>query len=323
MCAIVALKCHYSHHLLQPMHLLVTLIAVRDTEIAMQLRRQRNNRLIALVSLLAAALIIFVVGNRSGLLRPIRTLIMAPTSPIARVLNNGAESVTTEPDAATLQELQERNRQLERNLAEIQVEIVRLREIEQDYYRLSDILNYAAERPDESLVTGDVIAQDTSSYLKWVIINKGARDGVAIGDPVINELGLVGRVEEISANTSWVRLVIDPSSTVDGLVQNAQARGSVSGQIRSNLLMEFIPQEAVIETGDLVVTSGLGGTYPANIVLGQITTVIRETANPFQQAEMRPTVNFDDLQIVSVITNFEAIDTSVFDDTIEQQSEPQ
>lgn len=289
----------------------------------MQLRRQRNNRLVGLVSLLAVTLTIFVVGNRSGLLRPIRTLIMAPASPVARLLNNTAEGVTTQEELASIQDLQERNRELERSLAELQVEIVRLREIEQDYYRLSDILNYSAERPDESLVTGDVIAQDTSSYLKWVIVNKGARDGVEVGDPVINELGLVGRVEEISANTSWVRLIIDPSSTVDGLIPNAEARGSVSGQVRGNLLMQFIPQEAVIEDGDLVVTSGLGGTYPANIVMGQVTTIIRETANPFQQTEMRPTVNFDDLQLVSIVTNFEAIDTSVFDDTIEAQSEPQ
>lgn len=290
----------------------------------MQFRsRQRNNRLVTLVSLLAVALIIFVIGNRSGLLRPIRTLVMTPTNPIARVLSNTAENVTSEEDLQSLQELQERNQQLERNLAQLQVEIVRLREIEQDYYRLSNILNYTAERPDESLVSGDVIAQDTSSYLKWVIINKGARDGVEVGDPVINELGLVGRVEEISANTSWVRLVIDPTSAVDGVLQEAQARGSVVGQVRGDLLMQFIPQEAVIENGDLVVTSGLGGSYPTNIVIGQVTTVIRETANPFQQAEMRPTVNFNDLQIVSIVTNFEAIDTSVFDDTIEAQSEPE
>jgi len=289
----------------------------------MQLRRQSNrSRIITLGTLIVAALILFAAGNR-GLLRPFTSLIMAPTSPVARLLNNTSEDVTSNEETLAYQDLVERNAELETTLAEIQVEIVRLREIEQDYYRLSDLLNYTAERPDESLVTGDVISSDTSSYLKWIIINKGARDGVEIGDPVISDLGLVGRVEDISANTSWVRLAIDPSSAIDGRLQNSRATGTVVGQFQGSMLMDFIPQEAVIEAGDLVVTSGLGGSFPANIVIGQVTTIQRETANPFQQAELRSTVNFNDLSIVSVITSFDAVDTSVFEQTIDEESQDQ
>ncbi len=287
------------------------------------MKRRGNQRLVTLIVLVAAAVLLLFIGSRSNALRPVVSLLMAPLSPVSRLLSGGAESLSALGDEAQpdYQALLERNRELERTLAALQVEIVRYREIEEDYYRLSELVDYLATRPDQDIVTANVIARDTSSYLRWIIINRGARDGIQVGNPVINELGLVGRVEEIAANSAWVRLVNDPASAVNAYLQKARAEGTVLGQLQGGLRMELIPQEAVVENGDLVLTSGLGGTFPANIVIGQVTSVRRQQAELFQTAEIRPIVDFDRLEIVAVITSFTPIDTSIFNDVIEEESQ--
>lgn len=286
------------------------------------MRRSPNRLILAGVLVLISIGLIFV-GSRSGIFRVIVSIFMTPITPAAGVVTDGAEAAA---DLAQPQEdydtLLARNRELERTVAELQVEIVRLREIEQDYYRLSGLLNYVSERPDQNVVTADVVAHDTSGYLRWVIINRGARDGIAAGNPVISDLGLVGRVEEVAADSAWVRLLIDPDSTVDAILQDARAEGSVVGELQGGLRMELIPQEAVVEVGDLALTSGLGGSFPAGIVIGQVASVRRQTAALFQEAEIHPTVDFSHLEIVAVITSFQPIDLSIFDETIAGESGP-
>jgi rod shape-determining protein MreC len=86
--------------------------------------------------------------------------------------------------------------------------------------------------------------------------------------------------------------------------------------------MEKIPQTQLMEVGDLVLTSGLGGTFPPDIVIGQVTSVRKPPAELFQTAEVRPTVDYNNLDIVMVITNFRPVDTSVFDEQIQGTPAP-
>lgn len=288
----------------------------------MRSARRANRRLLTFGVLTLLALGLLMAGARSGVLRPLYSAIMVPLSPLVGWLDSGTNATVdlTQPseDYATLQE---RSRELERTVAELQVEIVRLREIERDYYRLSGLVNYASEHPDQTLVTADVIGKDTSSYNRWVIINRGARDGIQVGNPVISDLGLVGRVEEVAATVAWVRLANDPGSLINGRVQDTRAEGLVVGQLQGSLRMEKISQEFLIEAGDLVLTSGLGGAFPPDIVIGQVTSVRNPPAELFQEAEIRPTVDFENLDVVSVITDFQPLDLSVFDEQIQEGDE--
>jgi rod shape-determining protein MreC len=275
--------------------------------------RRENSRLLTLGALLIAAILLLTVGARSGVLRPLLSIVMAPLSPVTRLVTGGTNAAV---DLSKPQEdyaaLQQHALELEKSIAQLQVEIVRLREIEQDYYRLSALVDYSAQHPDQNLVTGDVIAQDTSGYLRWVIINRGARDGIQVGNPVISDLGLVGRVEKVAANAAWIRLEIDQASAINAILQTSRAEGTIVGQLQGGLRMEYIPQQAQVEAGDLVLTSGLGGDFPADIVIGQVTSIRRQQAALFQEAEIRPTVDFSALKIVSVITSFNPVDISVF-----------
>lgn len=285
--------------------------------------RRDNRRLIVFGVLLIAAIGLIALG-RTGVTRPLVSLVATPLQPIARLLTTGTLAAldSTGGETQDLAAMEDRLLEYERTIAELQVEVVRLREIEKDYERITGLIDYQAAHPDQSLVTADVIGRDTSSYLRWIIINRGTRDGIRVGNPVISDLGLVGRVERAAARTSWVRLANDPASAINGRLQTASAEGTVVGQLQGNMRMEFIPQAALVEPGDVVLTSGLGGTFPPNIVMGRVTSVRRQQATFFQTAEITPTVNFDDLRVVSVVTGFDPVDTSAFDDVTTEEPAP-
>jgi rod shape-determining protein MreC len=282
--------------------------------------RARRTRTILLLAAVAGGLLLI---SRTGIGNALTTVLVEPLRPLAGLFSGGTAAAETavQGEELTPQEQRERIQELESALASLQVEMVHLREIEQDYHRLSELLDYATGHEDQELVTADVIARDTSGYLRWIIINRGARAGIQSGDPVISASGLVGRVEDVSADASWVRLVNDQSSAINGWLQNARAEGTVMGQLRGSLRMSFIPQEAVVEPGDLVLTSGLGGNFPAGIVIGQVTSVRQQEAELFQQAEVRPMVDFDHLELASVIISFEPVDISVFEEQLQEQPE--
>jgi rod shape-determining protein MreC len=263
-----------------------------------------------------------IVLSRGGALRPLQTVTFAPLQPVQRQITTLTTNFALRSqERRELEEIRERNNELERTLAAYQVEIVRLREIERDYNRLSELLDYSLRYEEQGFLTADVISRDTSGFLRYIIINQGARDGVRVGQPVISEGGLVGRVEDVTATAAWVRLVVDQRSAVNARLQDTRAEGTVVGQLTGGMRMQFVSQEAELAEGELVLTSGLGGNFPPSIVVGQVASVRAQEAELFQEAEIRPTVDFGTLELVSVIVEFEPTDPSLFDETIEQELE--
>lgn len=283
---------------------------------------KRDNRRVLTFGVLIIAAILLISLGRSGLLRPVISLVTTPLRPVARLLTEGTSSaLELTEERRDVAALEAKVEEYERMLAQLQVEVVRLRELERDYERITGLVDYQAAYSDQNLVTADVIGRDTSSYLRWITLNRGTRDGIRVGNPVVSDLGLVGRVEKAAADMSWVRLVNDPASAVNGRLQTAGAEGTIIGQLQGGLRMEYIPQASLVEPGDMVLTSGLGGTFPANIVIGRVTSVRRQQATFFQAAEVSPTVDFESLRIVSVVTSFTPVDTSVFEDPAGAETE--
>jgi rod shape-determining protein MreC len=91
-------------------------------------------------------------------------------------------------------------------------------------------------------------------------------------------------------------------------IQNAEVDATLGGSITGDLALDLIPQDTNLLSGDLVLTSGLGGGYPPNLIVGQIGNVRTNDVDLFQQATVQPVVDFNRLQIVLIITNFEPVD---------------
>ena len=163
-------------------------------------------------------------------------------------------------------------------------------------------------------MTADVINVDQTGLRRTIIVNRGTRDGIRIGMPVMTSQGLVGRVLDVSANAARVLLVTDRDSAVSARLQTSRAQGSVRGQLSGNLRMTMIPLEASVQVGDLVITSGLGGNFPPDIVIGVVTSIRQFEFELFQEAEVTSLNNFDTLEFVLIITSFEPVDLSVFEE---------
>lgn len=252
--------------------------------------------------------------SASGVLGPIEGLVATPlnwlSSAFTRLgvaINGGFD------DVQGYEELQEYVGELEVAFSKVQTEVVALREIASDYERLARLVDYAGTRSNEEVIAADVINRETISALRTILINRGSRDNVRKEMPVVTENGLVGRVIEVSADAARVLLVNSEASFISGRLQLSRVEGTVNGLPGGTMRMSMLEQNAQVSIGDLVLTSGLGGNLPPDIVIGQVTSTRQFESSVEQTAEIRSLIDFDRLEIVLVITSFEPVDLSIFE----------
>ncbi|MBN2469346.1 MAG: rod shape-determining protein MreC [Anaerolineae bacterium] len=277
---------------------------------------KRTNRL--LLFLISVVLCLILLGvSVAGLSAPAEGLLALPLQAVQGVMNGlVVRSGNLAQELFTLQQLQARNRDLEAALAAFQSEVVELREVRHDYDRIAALLEYTRARQNEEYVVADVIGRDISAFTRVIYLNRGARDGLTEGMPVVTENGLVGRVAQVSANAAEVLLITDPISAVNARLLNSRDEGSVQGQ-STGLRMTYIDLNAELQEGDTVITSGLGGNFPEGIIIGQVTSIRQFEFELFQETEVRSLNDFERLETVLVITNFQPVDLSVFDEPAE------
>ncbi len=193
-----------------------------------------------------------------------------------------------------------------------------LREIEGEYQLLLDLFNRARQAPEYSRLTASVIGRDTNQAVRSIIIDKGSDDGIRVGMPVESARGLVGQVYRTTQNSAQIVLLIDSSSAVPVRLGTSRATGILRGSgIGGSADIDWIDLRYQIAVGEVVMTSGLGGRYPQDLVIGRIIDVERREAELFQSAVVQPAVDFDSLEVVFVITDFEAVDTTIFEEQTE------
>jgi rod shape-determining protein MreC len=283
-------------------------------------RGWRSNRaLFLLVCVLVT--VSMIVASRAGLLAPFEDLLTIPLNAVSGVFNRVSLTVSDNVSRfSDVQTLQSRIADLETALALYQSELVDLREINSDYQRLANLLSYTTSVQNQEFVTANVVAVDENSSLRTITLDRGTRDGIAVGMPVVAGVagsqitgGLVGRVIRVSANASRVMLVTDPSSAVSARLQTTRVAGTVRGKVAGTLEMDLLRLDTQIVSGTLVITSGLGGNFPQDIVIGQVTSFRLADSGLSQIAQVSSLINFDTLEFALIITNFQPVDLSVFE----------
>jgi rod shape-determining protein MreC len=272
-------------------------------------RLQNVPLLFVLLSLTIVGLVLHETGNTQA----VENLVLRPVTPVQDHLSNLANDfndlVQTFRD---VQELRRRNEELQSLADSLMIENVRLKELESENETLRQLLQFTQANPTYSYraaeVVGHVIGQDPSNLLRYIIIDIGTGDGVAKGMPVVTDRGLVGRIVEASSRSSKVLMITDVSSSVNAIIQSSRATGIVEGKADGGLVMKYIPQPVTVNIGDIILTSGLGATFPKRLVIGQVTDIHKRDIELFQQAEIKPTVDFERLEIVLIITNFEPVE---------------
>jgi len=193
------------------------------------------------------------------------------------------------------------NKQLKKALGRSMEQLNRFAETELANERLRHLLGFEKEVP-RPMIAARVVGKDPSAWSKTVIVDKGSRDGVRQGAPVVIPEGIAGVVVEASARYAKVLLLIDPNSAVDALVQKTRARGIVKGGGGDFCVFDFVLRKHEISVGDTVVSSGLDGVFPKGLRVGRISEIVRLNAGIFQKVSVTPYVDFEILEEVFVIS---------------------
>jgi rod shape-determining protein MreC len=151
------------------------------------------------------------------------------------------------------------------------------------------------------LVAAAVIGEDSSPWFKTILIDRGERDGLREGMPVLVGEGVVGQLVKVAPETSRVILLTDHASAIAGVIQRSRARGVARGKGNDRCSLEFTLREEEVKVGDLLVTSGMGGIFPKGLPIGEITMVKKGEYGIFQTIEVRPAVNINRLEEVLVL----------------------
>jgi len=198
-----------------------------------------------------------------------------------------------------------RSQALEEEVERLKSEIIQLNEYKMENQRLTGLLNYKQVMAQKfNLITASVISRSPGSWFGMVTLNRGANDGVQENMTVLTPEGLVGRVVSVTASTCQVLLITDPSSGVGSLVQDTRTPGIVEGVDGKTMVarMIHIPNNAPVEVGQAVVTSGSGSVYPKGIPVGEITAIRNEPSGLFLSAEIRPYASLSNLEEVLIVT---------------------
>jgi rod shape-determining protein MreC len=266
-----------------------------------------------LVLVLAAVAVVLLLLHEGGQLQPIENVVNTVLGPVERAASGVFGGIGNLFGAVRdLNELRTRNAELEEENQDLLTEIARLKGLEGENTVLRQLLNFTQENPTYKYHTAAVIGRDPSPYLHYITINAGSREGLRPGMPVVTAGStLIGRVADVGLRTSKVQLLNDLSSAVNIRLQTSNVTGLAVGQQDGSLLVQYLPLDAEIAENDIALTSGLGGNLPRNLVVGQVTGVEKNDFDVSQSAQLRPATDYDRLDVVLVITNFEAIEPGV------------
>ena len=158
-----------------------------------------------------------------------------------------------------------------------------------------------------------MVKQEASNWSSMLTGNKGTAQGVEVGDCVITEAGfLVGVVAEAGVNWSTIRTILDSDTSIGATVfrsgTNAVAEGDFALMSQGRLSLGYLGTDPDLMSGDLVVTSGLGGYYPSQIVIGYVEEVRTSDSGLAQYAVIAPEAELDGIAQVFIVTSFDIVD---------------
>jgi rod shape-determining protein MreC len=256
---------------------------------------------VMLVVLLALQLFLMSDGaRRRGGSASIESLVMRVSSPAVIAAQVGAGGLERGLSGARdLLSAHSRNRALEAELQQLQVDLVSLREADAENRRLRRLLDMRESLVPRS-IAASIVTANFNGRTRVITIDRGHRDGVRPDQPAVAWGGAVGRVIAVATRHAKIRLLTDTSSGVAGVVQRSRAQGIVEGAADGALHLLYVPQYAEVVHGDRVVTSGLDGIFPRGFGIGTVVALV-ERPGGGQTIHLQPELDYDGLEEVLVL----------------------
>lgn len=241
--------------------------------------------------------------NRFGYLEQARFVLGYVTTPIYWVADTPTRiSFWIDDVLVSRSDLIEENEDLKLQLLLVRQQLQRLETLESENRNLR-ALQDSAQVIEGKVLPAQIINVSPDRLSRRILINKGARDGVFVGQALLDAYGLMGQVDEVLPLNSWVLLITDPHHVTPVEVnrngERALARGSRTGA--SELELEFVTQTQDITAGDLLVSSGMGQVFPKDYPVAEVTSVYQDPGQPYLLVKARPMAEIDSTRNVMLV----------------------
>ena len=208
----------------------------------------------------------------------------------------------------THQSLLEKNRDFEARHLENRVQLQKLNIIEKENDRLRRLLS-ATPKTTERLLIAEIIGVDLDPYRHLILINKGSVNDVYQGQPIIDSKGVMGQIIHVAARSSTAMLITDASHAIPVQIDRTGHRANVFGTGKTDHLdLRHLPHNIDIQADDMLITSGLGGTFPPNYPVARITKIEHKAGEPFTTIEATPLAQLDETREVLLVWRNKTID---------------
>jgi rod shape-determining protein MreC len=266
-----------------------------------RLKTPLRTSLVIAVTLFVVLAVLSLSLKRAPILTTAEGVIVSLTAPVINGLNLVGDSFKRVwLGYFYLVGVREENDELKKRLEEYVQKEVRYQEALLLARRLEALLDL--KKQVALPVTGArVVAYDPSQWSRCVIVDMGTSEGVTVGLPVLSKGGIVGRIVETYSHYAKVMLIVDRNSGADAMVQRTRVRGILQGKGGNRCSLEYVPKNADVEVGDLILASGLGGIYPAGQTFGRVTRVDKNTSGPFQEILVTPGGDLSALEEVLIV----------------------
>lgn len=248
------------------------------------------------------------------------TLVAGGTSPVTKVfgvltspLESAASYISSKFDSFTggfisSKSYRDRVSELEQQVADYQKQLVDYEKMKKQIEAYEEFLDVREKNPDYTWVYSTVIGRDSADMFGSFTINKGSADGIEVNDAVIYSEYLVGVVTEVSPTSSVVRSVFDPSVNVAAYEIRTGELGYISSTAEDALSggcrLSGLDRATAVSKGGIVCTSGTGGIFPEDLIIGTVTSVEQSTTDLSAYAVIEPAVDSKDIHDCFVITDF-------------------
>lgn len=262
--------------------------------------------MIVLCVLSVLLLTFYIREGDTGPIHAVRSGVVTVTSPLKmagsviaspfNALGNIFSNLTASQE--TLSDLRDQN-------AELTAKVAELSEAQETATRLEALVGLQSTYNLQS-TAARIIGGSSDAWTQTVTIDKGSADGFTVGMPVCNAYGVIGQITECALNVSTVLLINDETSGVAAMIQSSRAQGMLRGQADGSLRLEYVPAEAEVKVGDIVITSGIGGVFPKGLPLGTVTSVEKSDNDVYYTISVRTQSSTENNEEVLVITSLNA-----------------
>ena len=232
----------------------------------------------------------------------IRAALTLPLAPLQYIVSAPALIIdSVKSTISTHDGLVQENLQLKADQLQLRSQLQRLIAVESENNYLKSLMQSSRQTKYKTLIA-ELLAVDSEPFVRQVVLNKGTRDGVFAGQPVIDANGVMGQVKEAGPVTSRVILINDPHSGV--AVQNARngmRATAVGDNYSGKLRLMYVPKTADVREGDVFTTSGLGGHYPEGYPVGKVVSISKDPANQFTDIVLQPSARLDNTRQVLLV----------------------